>query len=154
MTRTILCPVDFSNGSMRALDKAYELARALGAELEILHVYHIPMYGLPLAQEMITPSLRVEVTEKAQAALASLKATVGPDVPVTTKLIEGYPAEAVVDRARELGAEMVVMSTHGRQGFRRFLLGSVTERVVRMSTVPVLTVHSSDAEEASQSPSP
>jgi nucleotide-binding universal stress UspA family protein len=145
MTKKILCPVDFSTGSMRALDKARDLALALGAELEVLHVYQVPVFGLPQAEAMITPSLKAEIAEKTERLLTSLKETVDrPGLTVTTKLIEGYPAEAIVERARELNAEMVVMSTHGRTGFRRFLLGSITERVVRMASVPVLTVHTSE----------
>jgi nucleotide-binding universal stress UspA family protein len=145
MTKKILCPVDFSTGAMRALDKARELALALGAELEILHIHQIPVFGLPQAEAMITPSFKAELAEKAERHLTSLKETIArPGLVVTTKLIEGYPAEAIAERARETSAEMIVMSTHGRTGFRRFLLGSVTERVVRVASVPVLTVHTSE----------
>ena len=62
-------------------------------------------------------------------------------VAVHVKLLEGNPADAIIERAEALHALMIVLGTHGRGGFRRFLLGSTAERVVRTATVPVLTVH-------------
>ena len=55
------------------------------------------------------------------------------------------PADAIVARAEQIGAQLIVIASHGHGGFRRFLLGSTAERVVRMATVPVLTVHAEDA---------
>jgi nucleotide-binding universal stress UspA family protein len=90
----------------------------------------------------VSPTFVADVTDRAQRALNQHRDTViSHDVRATTRLVEGNPADAIVDHAREMNAAMVVMGTHGRSGFRRFLLGSTAERVVRMSTVPVLTVH-------------
>ena len=142
MTKKILCPVDFSKGSEYAVAKAEELARALGAEIELFHAYQLPVLALPDSTMTVSPTFVADVTDRAQRALNQHRDTViSHDVRATTRLVEGNPADAIVDHAREVNAAMIVMGTHGRSGFRRFLLGSTAERVVRMSTVPVLTVH-------------
>jgi nucleotide-binding universal stress UspA family protein len=142
MTKKILCPVDFSKGSERALAKAEELAKELGAEIELLHAYQIPVVALPDAPVSVSPAFVADLTDHAQKELGKLEqALKSHGVSVTTKLIQGSPADTVVARAEELKAYLIVIGTHGRGGFRRFLLGSIAERVVRMATVPVLTVH-------------
>jgi nucleotide-binding universal stress UspA family protein len=142
MPQTILCPVDFSKGSEQAINKAEELARSLRAELEIFHAYQLPVFALPDSSVTISPTFVADIKERAQAALDEHKDRVAShDLPVTTRIVEGNPADAICDRAQELNASLIVMGTHGRSGFRRFLLGSTAERVVRMATVPVLSVH-------------
>jgi nucleotide-binding universal stress UspA family protein len=141
-TKIILCPVDFSKGSEHAVRKAQELARATGSELELLHVYSLPVLALPDAAIMVSPTYVAELTERAEQALeVHRKMLADGGVSVHTKLVEGSPADAIVERAKNTQAHMIVMGTHGRGGFRRFLLGSVAERVVRMAEAPVLTVH-------------
>ena len=142
MPQTILCPVDFSKGSEQAVSKAEELARALRAEVEIFLAYQLPVFALPDSSVTVSPTFVADLTERAQEALDAHKNRVAAhDIPVTTRIVEGNPADAICDRATELGATLIVMCTHGRSGFRRFLLGSTAERVVRMATVPVLSVH-------------
>jgi nucleotide-binding universal stress UspA family protein len=142
MTKKMLCPVDFSKGSEGALQKAEELARALGAEIELLHVYQIPVLAMPDAPLTVSPSFVADITDRAERALKPLAERVrAHGLTATTHLTEGVSADVIVRRAQELGAELIVMGTHGYGGFRRFLLGSTAERVVRTSTVPVLTVH-------------
>jgi nucleotide-binding universal stress UspA family protein len=142
MTKKILCPVDFSKGSERALAKAEELAKALGAEVELLHAYQIPVLAMPDAPVSVSPAFVADLTDHAQRELDSLEQGMkARGLVVTSKLTQGSPADVIVERAEELKAELIVLGTHGRGGFRRFLLGSIAERVVRMATVPVLTVH-------------
>jgi nucleotide-binding universal stress UspA family protein len=142
MTRKILCPVDFSTGSERALQKAEELARLLGAEIELLHAYQLPVLALPDAPVTVSPTYVADLTDRAERAIEPLREGLkARGVAATSRLVEGVPADVIVGRAAELGADMIVMGTHGHGGFRRFLLGSAAERVVRMATVPVLTVH-------------
>jgi universal stress protein A len=141
-SKKILCPVDFSPGSENAVAKARELAEAMGAELELVHAYQLPVLALPDSSITVSPTYVAELTSRAQQELDrhadALKAS---GLTVQTRVVEGNPAEAIVERAKELGASMIVMGTHGRSGFRRFLLGSTAERVVRTATVPVLSVH-------------
>jgi nucleotide-binding universal stress UspA family protein len=140
--KIILCPVDFSKGSEHAVRKAQDLARATQASIELLHVYSLPVLALPDAAMMISPTYVAELTQRAEEAIdVYRKMLEDGGVPVTIKLLEGAPADAIVERANSIGAQMIVMGTHGRGGFRRFLLGSVAERVVRMAEAPVLTVH-------------
>jgi nucleotide-binding universal stress UspA family protein len=142
MTKKIVCPVDFSAGSERALNKAEELARLLGAEVELLHVYQLPVLALPDAPVTVSPTFVADLTHRAERAIEPLREGLkARGITATSRLSEGVPAEVIVGRARELGADMIVMGTHGHGGFRRFLLGSTAERVVRTATVPVLTVH-------------
>lgn len=140
--KKILCPVDFSKGSEQAVNKALELARAIGGEIELLHAYQLPVLALPDSSVTVSPTFVADMTDRAQRALNKHRDDLAAQsVPAHTKLIEGNPAETIVDRAKAIGADMIVMGTHGRSGFKRFLLGSTVERVVRISTIPVLTVH-------------
>lgn len=138
----ILVPVDFSKGSERAVEQAEALAAALGASLELFHAYQLPILALPDSTVTVSPTYVADLTDRAQSELNRHRDLLRErGVQATTKLLEGNPAEAIVQRAEALPAMMIVLGTHGRGGFRRFLLGSTAERVVRTATVPVLTVH-------------
>lgn len=138
----ILVPVDFSNGSARAVDKAVTLASALGADIELFHAYQLPVLALPDSSVTVSPTYVADLTDRAQRELNHHRDRLAEQgLTVTTKLLEGNPADAIVQRAESLPAMMIVLGTHGRSGFKRFLLGSTAERVVRTATVPVLTVH-------------
>lgn len=141
-TKTILVPVDFSKGSEQAVAKAAELARALGAPVHLLHVYQVPVLALPDAPVMASPTFIADLTSRAQAELnRHREALVGQGVTANAEIVEGVAASSIVDKAKTLDASMIVMGTHGRSGFQRFLLGSTAERVVRTAITPVLTVH-------------
>jgi nucleotide-binding universal stress UspA family protein len=138
----ILVPVDFSSGSDRAVAQAQVLASALGARIELFHAYQLPVFALPDTSVSVSPTYVADLTDRAQQELYRHRDILAErGVVADTKLLEGNAAEAIVERAQALGASMIVIGTHGRSGFRRFLLGSTAERVVRMATVPVLTVH-------------
>jgi nucleotide-binding universal stress UspA family protein len=140
--KIILVPVDFSKGSDRAVAQAEQLAVALGAEIELLHAYQLPVFALPDSTVTVSPTYIADLSERAQAELNRHRdALLARGVKASSKLVEGNPADAIVERSEGLRAAMIVLGTHGRSGFRRFLLGSTAERVVRMATVPVLTVH-------------
>lgn len=141
-SKVILVPVDFSKGSEQAIGKAVELGRALGAKLHLLHAYQLPVFALPDAAVTMSPTYVADLTSNAQAALDRHRDALVPEgIEVETSVVEGLAASTIVERAAKVGATMIVMGTHGRSGFQRFLLGSTAERVVRTSTVPVLTVH-------------
>jgi nucleotide-binding universal stress UspA family protein len=140
--RKILVATDFSDGSARALDLALELARADGASVMILHVCQMPAFASPNTVGMYvpTPELVADILADARRALQALKARVeGSGVPVETDFVEGEPAAEIVAYAEKHSFDLIVMGTHGRTGFRRLLLGSVAERVVRTAGRPVLT---------------
>jgi universal stress protein A len=151
LPKTILLPVDLGEGSDEALDYAAELAHALGARVHLLHVIGIPVMGVP---EMgvayggaMMDGMMADDLHALERMLARHKDTCDLGAPM---IKAGDPRDAINETAKELGADLIVMATHGRHGISRVLLGSVTESVVRTSPCPVLTVkqHADTAEKA------
>lgn len=141
----ILVPTDGSAGMKRVIDHAASLADEHGATVHGIYVVDTASWtGLPMESsfEGVGETLRNE----GESALRQLERRV-QDRPVETEIRQGSPAREVVDFATEKGVDVIVMGTHGRAGVNRLLLGSVAERVVRSSPVPVLTVRVSNGEE-------
>jgi nucleotide-binding universal stress UspA family protein len=149
--KRILVPHDFSDTAERALSFALDLAERLGAGVIVLHAYDAPVLGFPDGTAAL-PAL-VELTGQIQSAAAAALEGVARrvrsrGVPLDTVLRQG-PAWSEIDAAaRELGADLIVMGTHGRRGVSRALMGSVAEKVVRTAPCPVLTVHGPLGDEA------
>lgn len=137
--RTILCAVDFSPPSEAAFAYARELAAKLDAQIHLLHVYQLPIYALPDGAVMMTADYTAKLANELQKELHKLAAEERV-VPVRTQLVEGLPYREIGRIAKELPADLIVVGTHGRTGVKHLLLGSVAERVVRTSPVPVITV--------------
>ena len=137
----ILCPVDFSEFSRHALDCAIGIARWYGAEVTALHVVPPITAAAPPTGEGLYPPL-VFSEEDLQQFRHELDAFAGlPAVPaLDTRVSQGNATSEIVRLAKELPADLLVMGTHGRSGFERLMLGSVTEKVLRKSPCPVLTV--------------
>ncbi len=139
--KTILVPVDFSEASDAALDYAVELAAKLGAKVHVLHAYEIPVVGFPDGVLVATADIAGRILNASQGALdEALAKHKNRGAEITASLRQADPRDAILAVAKELGADLVVMGTHGRRGLARALLGSVAESVVRTSGVPVLTV--------------
>ncbi len=139
--RTILVPIDFGDTSEYALDAAIDLAAVIGAKIHLVHVYQVPVYAFPDAGLIAGPEVSVRLSEAAQKGLQAVTERFQHrGVPLSSTLRQGSPHEEVLAAAREVDADLIVMGTHGRSGLAHALLGSVTERVVRTSTVPVLTI--------------
>lgn len=137
----VLVPLDFSEGSQTATETAVDLARAFDARVTILNVFEVSMYVYASGPFMpmfdTTDALEKAAREAIGARLAEVK-TRYANVDAIVRC--GHPWEEIVDATAELKADLVVMGTHGRRGLSHVFLGSVAERVVRMSSVPVLTV--------------
>lgn len=133
----IVVPTDFEDASGKALELAKNLAGKLGAEVVLVHVYSLPTYTYPGLEPTLLPGFHGEVMQAAQRALDDLGMAQGG---VRTLLREGDTALEILAVAGELGARFIVMGTHGRKGLSHLFLGSVAEKVVRRSTVPVMTV--------------
>lgn len=137
----ILCPVDLSDISRRALDYAALLARWYGANIRALLVEPVvlsPVDFPPMpAVTGLTPKAKADLTERLAAFVSGAKAA---GVTVDTVLREGFVVDEILANANDMPADLVVMGTHGRGGFERVVLGSVTEKVLRKLTCPVLTV--------------
>jgi nucleotide-binding universal stress UspA family protein len=141
MPQTILSATDFSKPAERACDFARDLARRFEAQLHLLHVVvifedpHLEQDHLRRLEELVASGddARRKDLENGSEAQRGLD--------VTPHMVRGLtPAEVIVETASNLGCELIVMGTHGRRGLPHLLLGSVAERVVRTSPVPVLTV--------------
>jgi nucleotide-binding universal stress UspA family protein len=149
----ILVPTDFSEPARAAERYALELADRLGAEVTLLSCYQAPVYALPDGSAIIPDAQTVTtLANAARDGLERERTLLGrPTLPL--EVADGAPAETIVDMARR-GFDLIIMGTHGRTGFRHFLLGSVAERVLRLSTVPVLTVHAGATLEPAATPAP
>jgi len=139
--RRILVPLDFSVHSMRALDTAAELAQTFEAELVLLHAYHLPPLFGPPEELVIPPDFSALVRDAAARRLEkAAKGTEERGLRVSTRLTNLPPAEAIIAAAKEIGADLIVMSTRGLTGFKHLLLGSVAERTLRLAPCPVLAL--------------
>ncbi|HSD67224.1 MAG TPA: universal stress protein, partial [Vicinamibacteria bacterium] len=140
--RRILCPTDLSDVAPRAFAHAVALARFHQAEVELAYVSE-PLLPGPVAPTSHPPwaILDPAVRGRLQSALEALAAPAdAAGVPVHFGVYEGRVVAEIVDRARAWPADLLVMGTHGRAGFERWALGSVTEKVLRKAPCPVLTV--------------
>ena len=135
--RTILCPVDFSDTSDHALQYALELAKKFDAKVQAVHVYQLPVYAMPDGAVLPGPELASAITERIHQDLTALRKRYPG---VETHLLEGVPHVEINALANKIEASMIVMGTHGRSGLAHMLIGSVAERVVRTSPIPVLTI--------------
>jgi len=143
--RRILYASDFSKASGRAFTTALTLARSNNAVLTILHV-NVPI--MPLVPEQVIQSdtweqLDTEARRWSRRRLARLlkRAKTG-GARANTLLMNGDPSQQIVHAARSTRADLVVVGTHGRTGFSKFILGSVAGRVVATASCPVVTVRS------------
>lgn len=138
--KKILCPVDFSNDSFAALDYAADFARQSEGKLTLLHVVDNPLaeqYG-PSGQNFYA---EVEhAFEKSKEMLAKVAQTHAAGVSCEVVVARGNPYEEIIDLAKSQQADVIVMSTHGRTGPQRLVIGSVAEKVVRTAPCPVFTV--------------
>jgi nucleotide-binding universal stress UspA family protein len=139
LAKKILVATDFSEGSDEALDRAIEMAKVSGAEIEVLHVIELAE-EFPFGTTYFDADYGVlyagvdrELTRRADRARAA-------GLRCETKIIEGTATTEIIQRAQRIGADLVVVGTHGRTGLAHIVLGSVAERVVRRASCPVLTV--------------
>ncbi len=142
----VLCPVDFSEWSVEAMQYAAFVCKKVGAELTLLHVFEMPAYAVTppgassVAGASIDESIR-QLSQELERRLDVEKAKLDTGGrPIATRLVDGAPFRTIVDVAEELKANLIVMGTQGRTGVQRLLVGSVAERVVRFAPCPVLTV--------------
>jgi nucleotide-binding universal stress UspA family protein len=142
LTRKIVVAIDFGEPSEAAADLALELAQRFHVPVVLVHSYLAPV--VPYTPIAVVPTVdHVRALEwTARDALEKEAARLfGKGVEVTTELRTGFALDEILAAAKDLDAGLIVMGTHGRRGLPRALLGSVAEKVVRLSPVPVLTVH-------------
>ena len=167
MYDTVLYPTDGSDGADAALETARGLAKTYGATVHVLYVAntnhdafglggepkeHAPgMVGDPdggeagmVGQRVETDEMYAQVEEHGQA-IVDEAASHFDGVETETVVRSGDPHQVILTYADEVGADAIVMGTHGRTGLDRYLIGSVTEKVVRLSDVPVVTVRADES---------
>jgi nucleotide-binding universal stress UspA family protein len=141
--KRILCPIDFSDASRHALDHAMAIAGWYESHLTALHVIAPGFTFEPPILFAERGNLKALAVDKDQVRVRLdewLAPATAARVPWDARVCEGRPAESVLAVAQSLPADLIVMGSHGRGGFERFILGSVTERTLRNANCPVLTV--------------
>ena len=131
LPRTILVATDFSDTAEQALDYAIALAGKLGAKIYLLNAIGLPTFGVVPELGVATTATMIDgMVADNQKALDKLIASKAP-TKLHTLMRTGDPRDLIVDTAAEIGADLIVMGTHGRRGVTRALLGSVAEGVLR-----------------------
>ena len=146
MFKRILVPVDFSADSAAAVEYAIEFAKSMDAEIDLLHSYQmhpgaITPYGTVLPANFLE-DLRVAALEQLQKVCDQVQAA---GVPVKMHLHHDVPSYAIIDAAKELSSDLIIIGTRGLTGLKHVVLGSVAERTVRHAPCPVLTLNHEDA---------
>lgn len=150
--KRILCPTDFSECALVALERAAELARSFEATVDVLHVYHNPPFIAPeitvgYASTAMGQTLAELMKSEADAGMKDFAArAAAKGIPLgEQRVVYGDAASTIVDLAKRDAYDLIAMGTHGRTGMSHVLLGSVAERVLRRSECPVLTVRHDDS---------
>lgn len=139
MYENILLPTDGSEGTEGAVEQAIDIAETYGATVHALYVIDLKEVNA-IEHTFDTTEYTEEFRSQGESVLEDLEdraADAGVDI--ETVLEEGIPHEVILDYSEDEDMDLIVMGTHGRTGLDRYLVGSVTEKVVRLSDVPVLT---------------
>jgi len=149
MYRKILVPVDGSTTSANGLLEAIKIGKSQGSSVRLVHIVNEFVFDYSYSPAAYAVDVVESLRERGKAILAESAAMVRKEglEPETVLLesIGGPAADLIVAQAKDYQAELIVMGTHGRRGFRRLALGSDAEQVVRLTTVPVLLVRGEPA---------
>ena len=144
--RKILCPVDFDPNSADAVAHAAALAANSGSTLYLLHVLQInPLTTQGAVQGFAGKDFYDSQIEHAHSRLEQWAQSIPAEIIRELAVEIGEPGNLIIAAQQRLGADLLVMGTHGRRGLKHLVLGSIAERVVRESPVPVLTVRAAVA---------
>lgn len=144
--KRILSPIDFSEPSYDALKIAVELARHFAAALDVIHVIppvpvHSPYPDPPLASSFDVVLYQQELALHSEKAMQKLVGRmVSQEISTLATVLTGDPAQEIVAFAGKEQIGLIVIATHGLSGWRHFVTGSVTEKVVRLAPCPVLAI--------------
>jgi len=142
--KTIVLTTDLSDNADAAVPYAVELAKKWGGEIRLVHVVEDAVYyANPAATEGMVPVEWMVANRKSrEMQLKDLAAKLASKENIAVKdvLLQGHAANVIVDYAKMENADCIVIATHGRTGLSHFLFGSVAERVVRLSLIPVLSI--------------
>ncbi len=138
--RRIVVPFDFSENGEAAYKAAGRIAEIHDAEPDLLHVVEAPVYS-PYLEPPRRAGDSASIVERAEQSLERfVDESPAPEVPISMRAVEGIAAPSITTHAAKTGADLIVIATHGLTGLEHFLLGSITEKVVRTAGCPVLTL--------------
>ncbi len=139
--KNVLCPIDYSVYSEKALQYAIEFAVKYGAKLYLLHVLDIRIYDINDPELYNVTVVDKETIDKLSSRLLKCvnEETKGR-IAVEAIVVQGVPFSEIINTAKEHKIDLIVLGTHGRTGISHAIMGSVAEKVVRKSPCPVLTV--------------
>ena len=140
---SIVVPTDFSDLSVKALSWAMDMAERYDAEIRCLYVVEEPQIYSSLEMGSVAIPTSGELTQSAKERMEKFVAENLANAPhgCSSKVVVGHAATEIVNYAKESGAGMIIMCTHGYTGVKHVLLGSTTEDVLRHAECPVLSVH-------------
>ena len=146
MFKRILVPVDFSSQSEAAVKYASEFARTFDSEIDLIHSYQIhpgaiTPYGTVLPDDFFE-NIRLAATEKLQEVLSQVLAS---GVQAKMHLSHNVPSYAIVDAAKQLSSDLIIIGTRGLTGIKHVVFGSVAQRTVCHAPCPVLTLNHEEA---------
>jgi len=139
----ILVPVDGSSTALRGVDKAIALAQAFGGRIDLVNVVDAyPFVGVGADYTFAQDEYMTAATASSNEALARAEASVtAAGLQCGRRILEGHLVhEGILEAAKALGSDLIIMGSHGRHGFEKLLLGSTTQRVLSHTTLPVLVV--------------
>ena len=140
MIKKILLPTDGSKHAEKTLQYAIDLAKALGASVEVMYAYQ-PVNSLRKRASMMLEEYRHAMEEDAKEIVTEVAERLKQEgLNVTASVVEGPAAEAILRAADELSPDVIIMGSRGEGGFANVLLGGVAERVIQHAKVPVLVV--------------
>lgn len=144
MYDTILIPSDGSEHAVRAAEHGVYLARAFDATVHLLNVVDVQGAAGLFDAGGVDEAFVERLESEGEGAIEAVEAVTSGDDRVETALVRGRPSEAILRYAEDRSVDLIAMGTHGRTGLERYVAGSVTERVVRLAGVPVLTARATD----------
>jgi nucleotide-binding universal stress UspA family protein len=144
---TLLVCVDFSDGTDRVLSQAARMSNAFGQKIVLLHVAQPEpeFVGFAPGPDSVRQQMASQFRDKHQAIQAEGKDLAQRGVNVETLCVQGPIAESILDHANRLGADMILMGTHGHGALHHLLAGSVCQAVIHKATCPVLLVPSRES---------
>ncbi|MES2981166.1 MAG: universal stress protein [Verrucomicrobiota bacterium] len=147
--KKIIAAIDFSNATSGVTSTATEMAKAFGAELHLLHVIEAEptytAYGLSPSEFPVIHDFHVEARNRAQKTLDEVAAKIAAKgITPTAHLAEGSPLLELEAKTKEIGADFVILGSHGHSVIAALILGSVAEGMIRKALVPTLVIPASD----------
>ena len=139
--KRIVVATDFSEGSDAAMERAFGLAKTLGATVDLVHVLDTAILTAPASlgsMPLVEPEVLMDQIDEQLTARVEQGQRQG--LVCQSDSLDGYPAREIVRHAEKTGADLIVLGTHGRTGVAHVIMGSVAERVVQRASCPVLVI--------------